>query len=421
MALQLDMKKLEIPRYRLQAIEAWLATHEVYPIDIDLGANKEWYKTINDSPNLRATQGRVYFPSRFKVNKHEYEWIANPNPNKQRPEQRFFIFGGMGSVGFYKRKDASGSIVVLKISPTEIERHAYEVMNFLQQNHLLGADTCINSLLKITAATSGTFSCPKNSEVSQSMLLLEVMDMDLDRFITAFPAVKTVAMYRSVIRSATQAIACLHNAKPPIAHGDIKPQNFLTSPHSNHKWIEVAKTLQATKSRDRCLPGSDITVYVKSSDFDVAFLYVWDPYNDNPVPVSTRFYTCPQRESDPAPSLPDDIWALGVTFYELVTNKSSLCIEDQFNDVSLPGRPPRMKKHGNYAVPYRQKFNEYYKQQDLLALKNHTMKTLGWSHQDADDAADFISMCLIVNLRGGGRSPGRATINDLLDHRFLKC
>jgi|GEM_PF-6701772 len=95
----------------------------------------------------------------------------------------------------------------------------------------------------------------------------------------------------SIFLQAADALAAAHKAG--IVHGDIKPSNLIL----NREGL------------------------IKISDFGLARLAAWGNSSVNKNILGTPHYLSPEIYQDVAPSFASDMWALGVTLYQLLTGQ----------------------------------------------------------------------------------------------------
>jgi len=97
------------------------------------------------------------------------------------------------------------------------------------------------------------------------------------------------------IRDVSSGIAYLHDRKPPIIHQDIKPANILINDDGRYAITDFGISAQSGHRHD--------DLFGESSGGTIA-------------------YMAPERFAEGAePNAASDVWALGATFYEMITGK----------------------------------------------------------------------------------------------------
>lgn len=372
---------MSVSAQQLDALRAWVADHPITPIVI----------TGRFLPVVVFNKRKVYFPSSIRIHHKEFDLLqrfGDPTYVAKLPNAKTTVrSGGMGDVATYLcQKDQSMIVVkatVLKSMHDEsFERDAYEVLRFLNSKHLL-PHGCMNRLIHLTAGSTVLV----EKGVYESLMAIEKMDLDLNTLLAKTNVFATAHGARTVLRSLFESVACLHQSRPlPIAHGDLKPANLLCSPYQDH-WLLSEQPV------DRCADSSK--VYVKTADFDSAFLNTWPMSRSAPPNVKTRAFVSPERaRTDGPPSLEDDMWACGQIMFVCITRRFSPVSDllEQYIEVD--------ENNIMHAIDM------------TMATFHKTVSALGWTERDARHASSLLYQLLNEPI---------IDVQDALLHPFLAC
>lgn len=247
----------------------------------------------------------------------------------------------------------------------------------------------------------------------------------------------------NMIYNVVRALDVLHN-KLHVFHGDIKPDNILLAGHNymikkvindymNH---ELFKTIKQIKIKDDRLRIHQEIINSLTIDDELRF-ECDDNVIDNPKTVlsdfgsfcdidddfedefGTRYYMAPEIMMRAPCEYPVDIWALGCTFYELVTGKYLFNPKKKDFDTNHQhltkiqdycGTIPKklVKSCANKKIY----FNKEYKLKNYKSDRSDLNEILV-NEIESEEIIDFIKKCLNVNPKH------RATVKQLLNHSIF--
>lgn len=140
-----------------------------------------------------------------------------------------------------------------------------------------------------------------------------------EKLIKKFKSDKDIWRY---IYDASSGIAYLHERKPPIIHQDIKPANILINDDGRYAITDFGISAQSGHRNNDLFEGNS---------------------------CGTVAYMAPERFAEDAqPNAASDVWALGATFYEIITGHVPFGEEGgsaQTSDVAVPKIKEKIDKN----------------------------------------------------------------------------
>jgi len=130
------------------------------------------------------------------------------------------------------------------------------------------------------------------------------------------------------IKDVSEGLSYLHDQEPPIIHQDIKPDNILISKHGDFLITDFGISKQLKKSLQKSAANL-------SSAGSIAYM--------GPERFSKQYHAVKAS----------DMWALGVTIYELAVGELPFCGQGggmQKNGADIPELPEEFSKELNVAV-----------------------------------------------------------------------
>jgi serine/threonine protein kinase len=407
----------------IKEFHTWIQSHPTLQLKLpDFQSNGAGW-------NSQRTNGVEYqIPRMFTVLNRQYTRLPRfPYSNE------VFFAGGHGLVCAYQCENDKtiGALKIEIVEPDEpLESEAFSIVEFMKEHHLFGSDSapqCGNHFIKLTAAASEMVPIGEKQQ-KQSFHLLEYMEMNLQIFRLRRPELfLNPDPLRFLFRSIAQGIACLHHSKPvPVVHGDLKPENLLCSPYSEH-WLE------SFHAYDPQLLKEPQAVYVKLTDFAVSFLRIWETKR-LVYTLGTLVNFSPERLASSVPTRADDIWAFGLIMAQLATRSIG-----SFQSMIKPKDWVKHAQQKNVAL-----WKSYSKEQaknEVQAIITNQMIALVinpilqqvkavlsvrdeniWSGADQAAFLDLIRGCLDprASEHTDSRTAQRLDIDGVLNHRFLK-
>jgi hypothetical protein len=208
--------------------------------------------------------------------------------------RKFRILSRIGTGGFgtvYRARDEDlDHVVALKVVHRHVVAHPKQIKRFRQEGRVL------RLLGDTTRHVPTLYGYGQDDETKLWYLCLELLDGSTLRQLIVREGVFDEARAIDVIRQVCAALGTGHGLEPPVVHRDLKPDNVM---------------ILRREGRD----------HVKILDFGIAKVVGHDSLTDVGQGLGSYGYMAPEQVRGEDIDARTDLFALGVTFYNILTGR----------------------------------------------------------------------------------------------------